>query len=75
MAVYFSDILLCYSISLVDMFSGSIFCSTSLSLGIPSSLVEFVSILSRGNPSPFYFGRRRRRRLSVSLDFSVVRRV
>ena len=75
MAGDFSGILLRFSISIMEVVSSSTFCSTSLSIVVPSLLAELVSIVSRETPAPFLIGRRNWRRLALSLDFSVVRRV
>ena len=68
---------LCFrcSISLMEVVSSSIFCSTSLSVVVPSSLSELVFIVSCETPAPFGLSCRNRIRLAPSLAFSVVRRV
>ena len=70
-----SDIMLRCSISLMEVVSSSIFCSTSLSVVVPSSLSELVFIVSCETPAPFGLSCRNRIRLAPSLAFSVVRRV
>ena len=49
------------------------FCSTSLSSGVPSSLVELFLIVSRDTPTPFCLVFRIQIRLALSLAFLVVR--
>ena len=55
------------------MVSSSPFCSTSLSLVVPSSLAVLVYIVSRETPDPFCLGGITCSRLNLSLAFSVVR--
>ena len=70
----FSGNVLCCSISIMEMVSSSLFCSTSLSLKVHFSLAVFF-IVSHETPAPFGLGCRNFRRLALSLDFSFVRRV
>ena len=58
----------------MEMVSSSPF-STYLSLVVSSSLAELVSTISRETPAPFCLGHRNWRRISLSLDFSIVKRV
>ena len=71
----FSDIVLSFSISIIEMVSNYPLCYASLSSGVPSSFVVLVSIFNHETPANFCLGCRNRRSLSISLDFSGVRRV
>ena len=75
MAGYFSGILLRCSIYLIEMVYDYVFCSTSLSSGVPSLLVVLVLIFIHDTPANFYLGCRKRRRLTLSLGVLIVRRV
>ena len=75
MAGDFSDIMICCSISLMEVVSSFPFCYTFLSVVVLSSLAELVSIVIHETPAPFFLGSRNCRRLALSLGFSVVRRV
>ena len=75
MAGDFYDIMLCCYIYLMEVLFSYPFCSTYLSMVVPSSLEELLCIVSCENPAPFCLGCRNWRLLALSLDFYVVMRV